>query len=159
MTRPSAATTSSTAQPGCAEHLGDLRGEGGRLGDHAAYRPGGDDLAVGEDHDVVGGLGDELHVVGGDQDRVPVGGQVAQDPGQHALGRVVEAAGRLVEQHHAAAAATSTSASASASRCPSDRSRGCWVVGDAGHQPVEDPAALARVPPSAAAHSSATVSR
>jgi hypothetical protein len=45
-----------------------------------------DDLALGHHHDPVGGLGDELDVVGGEQDGHPVVGQFAEHPGQRRLG-------------------------------------------------------------------------
>ena len=105
---------------------------GANAGDSATTRrtgPDGDDLALGEHDDVVGDLRHELDVVGGHQHRVAVVGEVAQDPGERALGGVVEPAGRLVEQHAPAAGATSTIARASASRWPSERSRGWWSSG------------------------------
>lgn len=46
----------------------------------------------------MGELGGELHVVGGQNDRVALGGQRAQEGDQAGLRRVVEAAGRLVEE-------------------------------------------------------------
>ena len=62
------------------QHLGDLRREG-RRGDHDVGGGAvGHDLAVGQHHHPVGGAGDELDVVGGDDDGAPVGGELAEQP-------------------------------------------------------------------------------
>jgi hypothetical protein len=82
------------------EDLGDLRREGRRLGQHAASRPAGDDLALGHHHDLVRDVRGELDVVRGDQHGVVAGGEVGDDPGQLGLARVVQTAGRFVEEHH-----------------------------------------------------------
>lgn len=46
----------------------------------------------------MGEFGGQFHVVGGEDHRVALGDQVAQDVDQPGLGRVVQAAGRLVQQ-------------------------------------------------------------
>ncbi len=53
------------------------------------------------------------------------------------LAPVVQPAGGFVEQHDAAARRAAGSPAPGESRCPSDRSRGCMVVGDARCEPVE----------------------
>ena len=77
---------------------GHLGSETRRMTHHLAGGAVADDLPVGQDHHPVGGLGHQLHVVGGDDDGVTLGGQAPQDGGEPGLGRVVEAPGGFVEE-------------------------------------------------------------
>ena len=97
----SPAATSSTAQPRRPEHLGDLRRERRRLGDHPARRARGDDLALGEHDHLVGDLAPRTPRRGvATSTACPSAASPAQDAGELRLGGVVEPAGRLVEQQH-----------------------------------------------------------
>ena len=142
---PSAATTSSTSSQGAPSTLVTC---GANDGDSATTRrtgPGGDHLALGEHDHVVGGPGDELHVVGGHQHRVPVGGEVPEDAGERVLGQVVEPPGRLVEQQHRRAG-VEHQRQRQREPLPLGQVPRVDVVGDAGDQPVQDPRGSRRSP-------------
>ena len=126
------------AQPRGAEHLHHLRGEGGRLGDDAAGGPGGDDLALGEHDDLVGDGGDELDVVGGDEHGVPVGGEVAQDPGQLAPWRCSRGRGSARRAARRAGRGGEHEGQGEREALALGEVARVGGVVDAGHQPVED---------------------
>ena len=76
---------------------------GAKAGDSATTRRTGPDETTSPSAStthVVGDLGDELHVVGGDQDRRPSAAMAAQRRGEGVLDGVVEPARRLVEEQH-----------------------------------------------------------
>ncbi len=160
--RRSAVATSSTVSQRCgAQDAGDLRRERRRGDQDGVGRAIGDDLAVGHDEDAVGDRRHELDIVGRQQHGVTGVGEVAQDRRQVALGGVVEAARRLVEQDDRGSAA-SWIARTTARRWPADRSRGCISSGTpATSRSRIDRHVRAPVPDSRSAcrHSAPTVSR
>ena len=131
--------TSSTVSHGSGARILATCGANTGDGHHdVAGRAVGHDLAVGQHDDAVGDRRHELDVVGGQQHGVARRRRArAAIADQAALGRVVEAAGGLVEQHDTRASARSWTARTRASRWPSERSRGCAASVDAGDEPVE----------------------
>lgn len=108
----------------------------------------------------MGQLGGELHVVGGQDDGVPVGGEAAKDLDQADLGGVVQAAGGLVEQQQGGAAREDQREGEGQALALGEIAR-VGVVGDVGEQRGDEVAAGAggaAASESAAAHSAATVS-
>ena len=91
-------------------------------------------------HDLVGDVRGELDVVGREQDRAPVGGEVGDDPGELGLAGVVEAAGGLVEQHDRRAGGEHDRQREREPLALGEVTRVDGLV-DAGGEPVEQPAA------------------
>ena len=105
--------------------------------DDVGGRAVGDDLAVGQHDHPVGHARRRTRRRGSPRRRAcPRAASPRDDRREALLGRVVEAAGRLVEQQHPGAPVSCT-ASTRPSRCPSDRSRGCCVAGTPGSEPLE----------------------
>ena len=147
--------TSSTRSHGGPSTLVTCGANAGDSATHPAYRPGRDDLALGEHDHLVGDQRGELDVVGGDQHGPALGGEAAQAAASAALGAVVEAAGRLVEQYDRRAAGQHQR-EGEREPLPLGEVARVLVAGDARHERVEDAAACSGPP---AAHSSSTVSR
>ena len=108
------------------EDLRDLRRERRRRDDDVGGRPVGDDLAVGQHDDPVGGRRDELDVVGGDRrPRGPSAARSSTTRDQRRAWPRSRGRGSARRAGPRCGAARSWTASTSASRWPSDRSRGC----------------------------------
>lgn len=108
----------------------------------------------------MGQLGRQLHVMGGQDDGVALGGQPAQDLDQADLGGVVQAAGGLVEEQQGGTAGEDQRQGEGQALALGEIAR-VDVVGDVrkqrGHE-VPAGAGGAPASESAAAHSAATVS-
>ena len=95
---PASRSCSTVSQGSGARILATCGAKRRRRDDDVARRAVGDDLAFGHHDDAIGRAGDELDVVGRDDDGVPGRGELAEHAREVVLGVVVEPAGRLVEQ-------------------------------------------------------------